>query len=1154
MGTLFLRRDTALVTAIAIATTLSAFAAYQATRAGEEADEAFSHARTLQAEAARDEGRLQTLVAHDSFLLGQYCEAFIARAAVQGTLLTSAPQTTELVAASLAMESLDPLIQGDPLYSCPADDAEQEEQAEQAQKAVQEEEQEEQIGYSAQRAERRVLLDLSTDSQPAVGAAEATREAERINRQELLSMLAGVLFAATVATLIIADELGNRSARPRLIARGRVLRGRLWALGAAAVALVSGMTILLVATVDPVATAIVFGAVAAALLAEIFWTRRMRGRRTAADSQEAGTRAKWWAEIAGAVTLVIFAASAATLAAVAVSERDVRADADRQAALAQQLEHVGRQTALRDLSRLALLAVADARWTAAEHAQAVSGDGEDAAALGARWTELDRLTLQVETDLREEVQASATEHVSQDCPVITPGAALGGLDLKDISRYREWVGAYLMESEEPARACEMLAALSRTDARAWSADRSRLIVSLVVLGLCGFMFALATGRDRSPRASQTLLAVGTGGALVGIALALSTVPHMVARSDPPDRETLAAHAMAVARAESYACDPEQTVDSWHDTLDEAVRVLDRHGPVHAARAYALDCAAATYEWPAWSGDTSREVLPEIVADLRAALQAGPAGPARRADLGWYLILTGIYDDDRDALNEGLSLTDAALQEIADDERLAGSTVHTARANRALALAALGEPAAALEAYEEVSRCLAPTAGCAGGGLDDKQQRAVLRLAALSDLELLTGASRTPVDPEQVEAYRLAVMGEVAAEGTFPAVAEDAALRVWGQDMELETDAAGEAVVVWLHRRAGSDVWAVLTQPSLVTAEVGDHFGTPYSATAMLPAGEYRADVYADGRRWESEVVPREPRAGMTRLEADWVGVSLVAPEGWESQWESGTTWHVGPAEDSGVTVRRVEGVVPYVRSDEFLRGQLDLAFPEWAGREAVVEKDGWFLGGPSYRALFTSVDDENEAAAVALFPYTRGYWCGGALFVATTDQADTDVLRDMVLDRAPSSVEPLTGKVSTAGFRLTVPKDWDAATQPPGGAGPLLTARDCVGDSASVSVERTMLAGTLDEHVAGAIAGYGVSGDFPSFALVSRAAAVVDGADAAEEVVFTYVSDEWVDPVVVREIQAQHGDEVTTLRVRVYYGADPHGDVFQDLVASWRLE
>ena len=73
VGTLFLRRDTALVTAIAIATTLSAFAAYQATRAGEEADEAFSHARTLQAEAARDEGRLQTLVAHDSFLLGQYC-------------------------------------------------------------------------------------------------------------------------------------------------------------------------------------------------------------------------------------------------------------------------------------------------------------------------------------------------------------------------------------------------------------------------------------------------------------------------------------------------------------------------------------------------------------------------------------------------------------------------------------------------------------------------------------------------------------------------------------------------------------------------------------------------------------------------------------------------------------------------------------------------------------------------------------------------------------------------------------------------------------------------------------------------------------------------------------------------------------------------
>jgi hypothetical protein len=250
----------------------------------------------------------------------------------------------------------------------------------------------------------------------------------------------------------------------------------------------------------------------------------------------------------------------------------------------------------------------------------------------------------------------------------------------------------------------------------------------------------------------------------------------------------------------------------------------------------------------------------------------------------------------------------------------------------------------------------------------------------------------------------------------------------------------------------------------------------------------------------------------------------------------------------------VEGVVPYVPSDEFLRGQLDLAFPEWEGREAVVEEDGWFLGGPSYRALFTGVDDENDAAAVALFPYAHGYWCGGALFVATTDQADTDVLRDMVLDRAPSAVEPLTGEVAAAGFRLTVPEDWDAATQPPGGAGPLLTARDCVADSASLSVERTTPAGTLDEHVAGAIAAYGQSGDFPSFALVSRADALVAGADAAEEITFTYVSDEWVDPVVVREIHARQGDEVTTLRLRVYYGADPHGEVFQDVVGSWRLE
>jgi hypothetical protein len=1112
LGQHILHHDNILITVIAVAMTLSAVAVYQATRAADEASDLLDQSRIVSAESSRQVGYLQTLVDHDLDVLRTYCTAEVQRDVARVSFLSYDPDLSALVTANLTLDGLRPLLLGDREADCAADAGRD---------------------YLMQRAAERLDNWQSGSDASNASGAELEAQAAIYHRDEAFLMTAGLLFAVVVAAIIAIDQLGSRRARPGKMLSRTAHRWQYGMLVLGALALAAGLVLLVLFAVDMLLVVAIVVALAIAVIAEAVWLRRRRGSfaATAVDpGRHRRARPQWWAEMIGAVALIAFTASAVGLSLVSIQEREANARANRESSFALDLQRVGQQQALRALASLSFIAQMDAEEVTAQ--QLSSGDAtvgipssvEDPASIEALRDVVDQRLQAADQDLRDQVASSSEAGAAADCDESAAGEApLPSTLLEDLGSDPDSVLWYVLDQQRPSRACDVMAALSRQEARIWSTHGSTFTVALVVLGLAAFLLALASSSERTSRSSRTLLIIGAAGTGLGVALALLPLPALLGGTDVPRGVAAQRFGDELAASKSDSC-------AGTEGLNDAIDSYGGYSEAFVLRASAVDCEATVHDWPAISSERTVDAVPRMIADLERALALGPATPALEGNLGWYGILHGIQSEGVSSVRRGLEHTESALAALEADPQTMGDTVHIFRFNQALALAALGEHDAALRTYQRSARCLDPTAGCPGGGLSDRDVEDDTRLGALADLELLPAGGAT-------DDYRTAILGAPATRGPGP-VLGDATFDVFPQELQIaQVEGYGpqDARVVWYYRPDDTLTWALLSVPSKITMHGGGALDTPIRAGALLKTGDYRADVYVDGHRIAFET-SYESDDSLVRYESRRLGVSVVVPADWFVWTDDGVEWQLGPDEDTGIIVRRVEGMSPGFDVGEvgdYLDAQLGAWWATSADSDLTTAASPWLLGLPDVVVKEGDQDGDGYADVVegaGLSPFAKSWRCGGSVFsirAASTEDSPSawDLYDSVVLEREADTLPEQDPVLQADGVSLEVPFWWDAAIRPPGSTGDLFSAQDCDG-GANMTLTTEDVDGDLAAYVDDRLALYGDGAYAPGFTLESRSSIAVPGADAAEMLVYTWLPEGYTEPLRDWDIYAMRGTTV----------------------------
>lgn len=1034
------RRDRLLVALMVVAMTLSAFSVYQATQAGDAADERLGELRLAEGDAARQSGYLQTIVAHDLDVMTRFCEAEIARRAALSGVVNGTVDAAAISSHTIMTRSLRPLVLGDRLAQCQLS-------GEGPGLAAH---------YDIERA--RQSLESSQDLRRNPVASPGREDAVLAERSaaESALMIAGLLFAVVLALLITVDLLGRRGDRPAAWGSRAVTRWRRALLALGAPAAIAGIVLLVVFSIrlpsDATARLVALGFAGFVAVTTVLV---FRTASAGALGREQRRRPHWWSEIIGAGTLVAFSLAAVGLAAVSAAEREASMRADALQGSAQQLQQLGEQSAVRDLD-----AVATSAGFAAETAAAATLRLTDPARSSAQIDELsalyDRFGDQV-AGFDEAIRRQGRAGLAAACPTEHPPSSRHALrptadpfalytSLADEEDNVLW---HVRQLQEPALACDTASAIAREEARIWARHGSLLTVALVILGLAGFMLSLASGSDRDPRLSRILRGVGATGLGVGLIVGALSLPDLVLRASLPEPDDANDLAKAVAAARIDPCGHGALRD-----LDRAIARFDGYGPAFEARGRAHLCLGAANDWWRWTSDASPDAVAAAIGDFEEARRHGVSGPTIDQDEGWLRLLDGIQRDDADAVMAGLVLTNDALSTIEDasaasGSRAPGTSLHVARFNRALAHAALGEEATAREAYEQARRCLDPASGCPGGGLLDPSLSDDVTLWALADMELL--GERLAQGDQTWDAYRLML---VDAPTSFEAREEpigSRTLSVYPQDAYVRADSApAQAALVWYWRADTSDTWSLLQVPSGRTLHPGGYLhGRAIALGERAVPGFYRADVYSDGGRHPAMYGARyAPPADGVRVVSTRLMLSAFVPAWWasgqgtaeEAGRDDGLDWHVGPTPDSGLTIRRIEGVIlgddPSSELREALRG--------WAAESRqvdsetlVFQEDGYFLGSSSAESAETP--DRGARFAVAYEPYAwEAPTLGGTLFLLSFDGAmgaapdaarvDPAWIEEIVMETPQQSFP--TQRVTDDGVSLEISEAWSFDVDP----------------------------------------------------------------------------------------------------------------------------
>lgn len=1050
------RRDRLLVALMVIAMTLSAFSVYQATQAGDAADERLGELRLAEGDAARQSGYLQTIIGHDLDVMTRYCEAEIARREALSGVANGSVDSAAISSHTIMTRSLRPLVLGDRLADCQLPG----------------------VGggldahYDVERA--RQSLESSQDLRRNPAGSPGREDpilAERSAAESAL-MIAGLLFAAVLALLITVDLLGRRRDRPEAWGSRAVTRWRRVLLALGAPAAIAGLVLLVVFSIrlpaDATARLVALGFAGFIAVTTVLV---FRTASTGVAERRRRRRPHWWSEVIGAGTLVAFSLAAVGLATVSAAEREAGMRADALQASAQQLQQLGEQAAVRDLD-----AVATSAGFAAETAAAASLRLTDAVRSDQQLDELtsrfDKFDDQV-AGFDEAMRRQGYAGLAVACPAEHPptsrfdtGDASDPSELyTTLANEKDNVLWHVRQLQEPALACDTASAIAREEARIWARHGSLFTVALVILGLAGFMLSLASGSDRDPRLSRILRGVGATGLGVGLVVGAFSLPDLVLRASLPDPDDAHDMATAVAAARIDACGV-----GVLDDLDRAISEYDGYGPAFEARGRAHLCRGSTSDWWRWTSDASPDAVAAAIGDFEEARRQGVSGPTIDQDEGWLRLLDGIQRDDADAVMAGLILTNDAVSAMEDaaeasGARAPGTLLHVARFNRALAHAALGEKATAVEAYEQARLCLDPAMECDGGGLFDPTLADDVVLWALADLELL--GEPLPQGDDEWDDYRVLLVKEPTSSEPQDAPVGSRTLFIYPQDAKAGADSPpARAAIVWYWRAGRGDTWRVLQVPSGTSLRPGGYLqDRPIALGECAAQGYYRADVYSGGARqpamYGANYIP--PAEGV-RVMSTGLMVSAIVPAWWSTEentvhrclddpdavaaenaeasaLDNGLDWHVGPTSDSGLTVRRIEGVIPNVGTESVLRESLRSWATESRGVDPdtlVFDDDGYFLG--SADAVVADTADREMRFAVAYEPYAwEAPSLGGSLFFVAFDGAmndgadaarvDPQWIEEIVMETPQQSFP--ARRVADDGVLLDVSEAWELSTDPP---------------------------------------------------------------------------------------------------------------------------
>lgn len=1114
------------MTSMAVMVCLSAFAVWQGTRASDAADDVAAQVRAVQAQRQVWEGKLRTYVDHDVQVLGRYCDELVARDAAVYELMGDKPNAADVVPGQLAVRSLTAMsLGGIPSEACSAVGPGSATSAER---------------YSIGRAEAAMPLHPGD-------VLELESAGVQLHRDELWLMGAGLLFAVALFGLIGVDVMGDRGHRPHRLSGIAVRR---WRAAAVLIALVAflGALCLLVGYGKTSHVVVTLLAVTALVLLRWRGSRRARSTSRRLDLRHP----QWWAEVIGALTLVAFSAAALGLASVSGEARSFRALADGRRDVSATLAQEGQLAALRDLSGAVQVALLDGEVAAAD----LRDDPLAARAADARRTQLETFQSELEKSVRSQLSARGAEADSLGCP-----GAVRGPDketrtlLAELQNGGAAARQHIYAMQEATLECNVLTEEAGASADQWSSRASLLTVSLVLLGLSGFLLALAADLGRTPGTANWLLRTGVSGALAGIAVGLVVPIQVWTRPGPPTGHELATMARDYAAGKVNGCDV-----SHFDKILEHART---YGPAHAARAEALACQETAIPVAGvLNSDLQDEAVPALLADFAKAVELGPDIPRTVGNLGWANILSGIHVHSRAQLLTGLDLTQRAIARLELRTRSPGDTIHAQRFNAALASLALGRQQEAEHAYKRGVDCLSPRAKCLGGGFDDPARRDNNVLWALADLELL-GAS------PGVDRLREVIVEAATGRHGGGQAPEGADLDVFPQELRVSgtKPLSDEVSIVWYFRPTEQVHWGVLETASGETLQPGDNLDRLVPAGMLLPEGLYRADVYIGGRRVESLKGDRHDVKATVRQASPDLAVSVVVPDDWNYRnGYAGTDWEIGPKVPTaaGVWMHRVEGVNPEegTKPDEDIDDYIDNALSTWLeatfgrkldGAESTTEER--YFVGLDYEHI-RRYPDLDMTAAVGFSSYTTNEWCGGAMLMAAVsgkgvgaDVAD-EVFSSVVLDGELSKLPRAGPTVKSDSFTLTVPDGWDAAMRPVGAPGDAsFQARDCATGSGVVIYEEDLGQGSLDSHVDHALKDLRSDPDHTQFTLVGRRTIEVEGSTEAVDLEYTFRGRDG-NPVRRRQTYATNGRLLINMVFTAHDDSDPATKAFSDTFTS----
>jgi hypothetical protein len=1102
---------------MAVMVCLSAFAVWQGTRASDAADDVAAQIRVVEAQRQVWEGTLRTYIDHDAQVLAQYCDELAARDAALYQLMGDEPNAADVVPGQLAVASLSSLsLGGIPPGACsPAGPA------------------------SSTSAEHFTISRAEAAMPPYPGdAAELESVDKQVHGAELWLMGAGLLFAVSLSGLIGVDVMGDRGHRPHRLAGAAVRRWRIVALLVALVSFAGGLC-LLVGYGQTSHVAVVLLAIATLVL--LRWRSSHRGGASRLDLRHP----QWWAEVIGALTLVAFSAAALGLSSVSGEARSSRTVADGRREVSATLAQEGHLAALRDLNAAVQSALLDGQVAAAN----LRDDSPAAVAADAKRTQRESFLRDLERSIRSQLPGREADPNTLGCPKRIRGPDTDTRTLLDQIQHEPTTAArHIYAMQEATLECNVLADEAGATADQWSSRASLLTVSLVLLGLSGFLLALAADLGRTARSANWLLRTGVLGALAGVAVGLVVPIQARATRGPPTGPDLAAMARDFAVGTVNGCDV--------SPFDRAIKRAKTYGPAYAARAVALSCQMGAIPVAGvLTSDLQVDAVPALLADFAKAVELGPATPSAVANLGWASILSGIHAHSHAQLQKGLDLTDRAIKGLKPRTGPSGDMIHALRFNAALASAALGRQREAELGYRHAVGCLSPSAQCPGGGFEDPARRHENVLWALSDLELL---------PESSDVERLREIVVAAATGRHEGgqAWENAELDVFPQEFQVrgKGPAPDEASVVWYFRPSQRVAWGVLEAASTKTLQPGDNLDHPVAAGMVLPEGFYRADLYIGGRRVDSLDGERQDPKTSVRLTVPDLAVSVVVPDDWAYRKAyAGTDWESGPKEpaDAGVWMHRVEGVMP----DEDIDAYLDKTLANWL--KATFGADVERAASSTDEEYFASLDyahvrryaDIPLTAAIGFNNYTTNAWCGGAMLMTAVrgQSEDPEVMREVFISVALDGELP---KLPEAGdtitlnsFTLTIPDGWDAARRPVGAVGDAFQARDCTTGSNVLVDDEDIGQESLTSYVDRSVKDLRSDPDFAQFKLIGRRTIHVKGSNEAAEIEYTFRSAD-SGPIRQRQIYATNGRRVVLMTFTAHDDGDPATKAASDTFTS----